>query len=612
MPPSRINSRDRVFLEVNRHTDFRRFAAVTNRVNEGQSFMARTSTSPPRSSGEFSSSQKSPLPTVKPDWTFIATLFGVSTAIKVLLFPAYRSTDFEVHRNWLAITYNLPLKSWYYDETSQWTLDYPPFFAFFEWILAHAIVAPAAWLTGDWRMLELFADGYDSWMTVVVHRTTVIMSEVVLLRALIKLYYSPKVLPLETTSAKRNLLLGATFLNPGFLIVDSIHFQYNGFLFGVLLWSVAEIMEGNDLLGGAIFAVLLNLKHIFLYLAPAYFIYLLRHFCFQADSTKNGTKGLRVASKALLSTFDYPNFVLLASSVLSIFCISFLPFLASTPSAPLAHLSQIISRLFPFRRGLVHAYWAPNFWALYVALDRALALAFRLLRLPIDAEAMRSATRGVVEDVRFAVLADVRPGVTVGATLLAMLPSLVHLYFSSGRSKNSSSTPSPQRPQVVFLASLVSCAFASFLLGWHVHEKAVILVTVPLLLLASIDPGYQSFVQPMNLISYYSLFPLLHRSNETLIKFTILAAYMLLTQDLFAKGAPTTAQPPLLTRLHTRAFPIVITLSEFILPLFAPAWAFAPLALTSVWCAVGLLGLWVQMTTNTVSDASKHLKNKTA
>jgi hypothetical protein len=55
--------------------------------------------------------------------------------------------------------------------------------------------------------------------------------------------------------------------------------------------------------------------------------------------------------------------------VVSIFAVSFGPFLIA--GGP-AQIRQILSRLFPFQRGLNHAYWAPNVWALVSAVDRVL------------------------------------------------------------------------------------------------------------------------------------------------------------------------------------------------------------------------------------------------
>jgi len=270
--------------------------------------------------------------------------FEVSSTIilRHVLTCRSKSTDFEVHRNWLAITNSLPLKDWYYEKTSEWTLDYPPFFAYFEWLLSQAA------RYADPAMLLVKNLNYDSWQTVHFQRATVIVTESVLIYALyLFVQSSPATLKKQSHAAALSVLL-----SPGLLIIDHIHFQYNGFLYGILILSIVLARKPSGLLySGLVFAALLCLKHIYLYLAPAYFVYLLRAYCLGRRS---------------IYDIRFANCIKLGLGIGLIAGMAFGPFVYY------GQIPQVLSRLFPFSRGLCHAYWAPNVWAMYSFTDRVL------------------------------------------------------------------------------------------------------------------------------------------------------------------------------------------------------------------------------------------------
>eukprot|EP00667_Euglena_gracilis_P020567 EG_transcript_22282 len=268
-----------------------------------------------------------------------AIFLVLSSTFKFLLLPAYRSTDFEVHRNWLAVTYSVPVIDWYREETSEWTLDYPPFFAWFEFLLGK--VAQFV----DKEMLQVNNLGYSSFATIAFQRCSVIICDFFLFYAL-KRFYS---FHLPKQDIKFWFLMTLSFLQPGLLLVDHVHFQYNGLLFGILIFCFCFFQEGHTLLAGMTFAVLLNMKHIFIYMLPAAFLWLLRFHCFDHRTLE----------------FKPKAFVQLGLSVLSFFFFSLAPWLLT------GRIFDVVGRLFPFGRGLCHAYWAANAWALYNVADKA-------------------------------------------------------------------------------------------------------------------------------------------------------------------------------------------------------------------------------------------------
>uniref|UniRef100_A0A8C6UAH9 Alpha-1,3-glucosyltransferase n=1 Tax=Neogobius melanostomus TaxID=47308 RepID=A0A8C6UAH9_9GOBI len=483
------------------------------------------------------------------DHWFMALALGVSL-LKCLFINAYRSTDFEVHRNWLAITHSLPVSRWYYENTSAWTLDYPPLFAWFELGLSHV------GRHFDENMLRIQREAYHSEATVLFQRLSVIATDLMYILATRECCRSVSVQKASKDILNRPSFVLAVLLlfNFGLLIVDHIHFQYNGFLMGFLLLSVAKHLQSQHLQGALLFSVLLNLKHIYLYVAPAYGVYLLRSYCFTKDHP-DGRLNWR--------SFSLLRFFALGSIVVSVTALSFGPFVA------MGQLPQVLSRLFPFKRGLCHAYWAPNAWALYNAADKGLAVLGLRLGL-VESGPQASMTGGLVQEFRHTVLPSVSPSVTLLCT-----PAVLWLFLRPHCSAS-------------FLRALVLCALGSFLFGWHVHEKAVLIAILPLSVLAVQSREDAGIFLILSTTGHYSLFPLI---------FTAAAApevSLMLLFTLFSFCALTKLHRcsllGFLERLYLLGVAAVCAVCEIVLPL-SPLGArlpFLPLLLTSVYCAAGV------------------------
>ena len=286
-------------------------------------------------------------------WRVAAVSWLGAGALKACMVAAYRSTDFEVHRNWFAITASLPPARWYYEDTSEWTLDYPPLFAWFQRALG--LAAPLF----DARMLRISAEPYASDATVLFQRLSVIATEAVLLLSVRAFQRGQRRCASADAADPAPVIVVLLALNAGIFITDHVHFQYNGLLLGILLLSAAMVNSGQHLCAAVLFAALLNLKHLFLSLGPAFFVYLLRFHCLEPHASAwNPSR----SAAGFISRF-----CLLGVVVLAVFAIVWAPFVTA---GGFPGMLQILKRLFPFGRGLCHAYWAPNVWVAYNVADK--------------------------------------------------------------------------------------------------------------------------------------------------------------------------------------------------------------------------------------------------
>ena len=186
-------------------------------------------------------------------------------------------------------------------------------------------------------------------------------------------------------------------------------------------------------------------------------------------------------------------------------------------------LPQIMSRLFPVSRGLVHAYWAPNIWALYYFSDWLIsgcakkwpqlfvglfefigkikaningnlseigstcsgagaggqaclsASSASLADIALSSSSSSSVS-GLVGNVEPTVLPSVSAGICALLVLSSQIPALQAVWLFPGSS-------------IVLIRGCVYCSLSAFMLGYHVHEKAILVPIIMQTLLVFSDIG---------------------------------------------------------------------------------------------------------------------------
>mmetsp|Transcript_514 Transcript_514/g.1761 ORF Transcript_514/g.1761 Transcript_514/m.1761 type:complete len:489 (-) Transcript_514:2235-3701(-) len=452
----------------------------------------------------------------------------LSVVIKLLLFAARFSTDFEVHRNWMAITSSLPTSQWYVDETSPWTLDYPPLFAYFELCLGTLAK------NFDAEMTQVSPLAYESTLTILYQRSSVLVAGDAVLLFAAWIY--------DANAHEIALLI----LHPALLIVDNVHFQYNGFVIGVLLLAfscLADRERGKFCLGAALFAAAVNLKQTLLYCVPVTMLFVL---------ASNRIRD--ICQAAVVAAF--------------MFLLIWLPFIPQ--------LTAVLARLFPFGRGLLHAYWAPNLWSIAAALDIVLS-AWRNRKSKLT----RGLT-GVSEP--FTVLPNVTPRASLILTVISMSPAFLYLLKSRALQRRN------------LLTAAAYAFLCAFMFGWHVHEKALLLSILPFALVQDREKSTATIFRLMSISGTFALYPLLTDSAIISTKYVLL-----LTFTVFIA---TDVKLPALETLYYCGIPLAEFYSVCLhFKLFKDQLQFLPLAVISCYSAVGIFVSWILFTRYLLREA---------
>jgi alpha-1,3-glucosyltransferase len=559
----------------------------------------------------------------------------------------YHSSDFEVHRNWLSIvserryswlrspgngssTLNLlkSLRYWYRENSSLWTLDYPPLFAWYEFAISqvlllmdHPVVSKIFFthpsVCSARSSVDLFdlrnAAGQSSTTTdseplaiplhssqgiVAFQRATVIIfSDVPYFIATVVLfvtgYYARNIETAAVPSTLQLMLPLVAACCPAWTIVDNIHFQYNGIIFAVFMLSIYLAYCNRPYSAAMCYGVLVFLKHMMAYFALGYAVWgvavVICGGCCNSTSVGAGAvrtpappthrrKGAASANVMLAALAQFIGaLALVMVIVIGPFAASEyvssdarssrgLSYAALVVESTVAAVLPIKERLFPFGRGLVHAYWAPNVYALYSTADFALCKALPVLNkhLPpmvtfvlqgvfpnalrwcgktsvntkglvgLEASGVAGGVAELMKAPTHAALPSLTPLTSNVLVLGCFVCGVVWLVLVRGRSAPYLRTfawwASPEG--LLWGTFWSACSF--FLFSWHVHEKAILSVVLPVLVYVlrrspmHCDTSSSSALHlcfRLNVIATATVFPLLFSPLENAIKYALFGMF---------------------------------------------------------------------------------------
>lgn len=394
--------------------------------------------------------------------------------------------DFEAQRHWQEITVNLPLKDWYRNtpdnNLTYWGLDYPPLTAYHSYLLGRA----ARLLDQSPSVALKASHGHETpehkmWM-----RASVLLADILVYVPAVLAFARAAAAALNNGSSKKSsgerglLSVVLLMLYPGLILIDGGHFQYNNVSLGLFIGAVAAVFRGNkDCLASCLFVCALNYKQMELYHALPFFFYFLGKVWSIAATESMAKAAAKLAA--------------IGTTVVATFALIWAPFLLDLSGGggglDLDCAKQVLGRVFPVQRGLFEDKVA-NFWC----------------------------SLNVVVKVKQLYSLDQLVLASLAATLTTALPTNLLLLFK------------PTNQNLLF--ALLNTSLAFFLFSFHVHEKTILLVAAPLLMLLTHSPfslRRSSLVACwFAVITVFSMWPLLQRDLLALPAFCLIACFLLL------------------------------------------------------------------------------------